>query len=374
MDFHTHGSLAAVLVLRTALATISLSLLLTLVQLLRLGPVLAELGLSAFDLGRVGALVLPAIVTVALPAGLLIASLVTFREQSLRRAWLLWRCSGVSLRTVGTLLTAVGLAASIPSGVCAAWAGPTALDTLAGTLERSVLISRLSRSPGVPVLIGGDTAMACDAATQSPVTDGSTTLDHPWLVRADRSAALLVVADTASWRGDSVTLRGAEVWAHRAASGDRPAEEVHGRHREVALELPAAPKPATQAGWTRYLPETERLNAAELIDHAQDSTTTVASREATTALSKRVALVLAPLLLILLAFPLAAPTAPASVGSGHHLSALTLLGLSASFFALMRTGEILAHGGGPTWLPFALPLGVLGLVCGWLWIRLRRTW
>jgi len=375
VNLHTLATLSAALVLRAAVATIFLSVLLALLQILRLGPVVVELGLSASNLLWAGLLLVPAILTVALPAGLLIAALTTFREQSRRQQWLVWRASGVRLKTVATLLAGLGLGATVLSGFSGAFVGPLALEALADNLQQGAALSRLRANPHEPLLIRDDLALAAGEAHwvegDGPV--GTEHFEDLWFLRRTRHETLLVVAERAELQSGSLVFSEARVSGQRELS-DGSTQKILGTHREVVIDLNNDEPMGYGGDWLRYLPVTERRTVFQLFDDAATANDEVAARRARTALSKRAALMLAPLLLLFVAFPLSSPTSVTQIGTGFHVSALVMVGLSALFFALLRAGEIMAHDGGPTWLAVVLPCSVLSLGGAWLWMRLKRVW
>ena len=358
--------------------TLTLALLLALLQYLRLGSVLIESGPSALDILQAALFALPAMTTVALPAGLMIGGLSAFREQAGRGRWVATRLWGERLSSAALPLLFTGLAASLLVAALSLFVGPWGLEHLSGRLVEVFVAERINDSPGRPIALGPRTLVAAMHAEG----DGTRVkLERGWVLHQRSPEAPRIFATAASLElvSNKLLLEGARIHvdhAHQSPSADLsatlPAETLMttAEHVEIPLapHIPLAERSHALSRWLDFVPENERRDAPALLEAARDEP------RAARALSKRIALIFAPLGLLLLAFPLANPCRLEGHAHAPYTPILVAIASCGAYFMLLRAGEVAAAAGATSVAPGLFPISALALANLLLWSRLARKW
>ena len=361
---------------RLLIITTALTFTLALLQYLRLGPVLIEAGSAALSLLPAAALAVPALLTITLPASLLVASLITFRQLSTSGQWLACRQCGGGLGALARGQLLCGGLVAVLTGLCAFGLAPAGLERLGQTMARLHLEGRLAQSGGEPVLF--DQGRLALAARQVAVRDdGVVELEGLWMARRGARRVTLTRAARGSWDGQRLVLEQAEVLDQALREGGGAA--VRSSHERATVVLSVEEQGALEgdrARWLRYVPLTEQLSTAKLwaIASGERRQGGVSARRAAVACLKRLVLTLSPVGLMLLAFALSGPASLEPRGSSFSAPVVVAVAVGGGYYAALRGGEVLAQGGGALAWVVALPVGLVGAVIGAGWWRLARRW
>lgn len=359
---------------RFLLMTAAMTTVLALLQYLRLGQLLIEASAAATSLLSAAPLAGPALMTVTLPTGLLIAGLMTCREHALSHEWLAMRLCGVGLGRIAVTLGAFGVTVAALTGACAFWLAPLGLEKLGETLQEVYLEGRLVHSRGAPIQIDGGLSVAVEAAKH----DGDAmVLTKPWIIHANSEGAVLMRAQSGVLTANRLTLTEVRTLTKRV----RTTQQLETIQNVVEIELG---KEAWQgldlqrARWSRQIPALERASSATLWRVSRDgdpSKSPISPARARGALYKRLALTLAPPGLILLSFPLSQPARIEQRDSaGRRGRLFVAFGVCGMYYAMLRLGEVLLRDGGDAVWVLALPCGLLGIALAVTWRDLWRRW